>query len=190
MTLRGLRGRVGCCVGSGWKSGSRGKFGADYHYGINAFCIFSMKIPLLGIKMVKLKEEVEPWGLSGLFTFCEIPIFLVFENISTKANGRRVDMYHLNVNIYDICWNYLKFSCDLMLFVNWKLLKIHFWSEQNFKLREDSIILALVMYILVYYYLINTYLTSHFVEFCSKIKNHSTLYDLKTYHPHLYHPNP
>ena len=34
-------------------------FGADNH-GVHAFCMSSMKIPLLGMEMVKLKQEVEP----------------------------------------------------------------------------------------------------------------------------------
>ena len=39
------------------------------------------------------------------------------------------------------------------------------------KLQEDSMILAPVMYIIVYYYLINTYLPSYFVLiFAEKLK--------------------
>ena len=49
-----------------------------------------------------------------LFTFCKIPNFVIFENTSAKANGRREDIYHMNVNMYVICWNYLKFFCNLM----------------------------------------------------------------------------
>ena len=30
------------------------------------------------MEMVKLKQEVEPWGPSCLFTFCEIPTFQYF----------------------------------------------------------------------------------------------------------------
>ena len=52
-------------------------YGADYH-GIHAFCIFSMKIPFLGMEMVKLKQEVEIWGLPCLFTCCKAPIIFNF----------------------------------------------------------------------------------------------------------------
>ena len=45
--------------------------------------------------------------------------FVISENISTKANGRRLDIYH--VNVFVICWNYLKFSCNLMFFENKKV---------------------------------------------------------------------
>ena len=36
-------------------------FGADYH-GIHTFCIFSTNSPLLGMEIVKLKQEVELWA--------------------------------------------------------------------------------------------------------------------------------
>ena len=55
-------------------------FGTSYH-GIHAFCILSMKIPHFGIEMVKLIQEVEPWGPPCLFKFCEIPIFFKFLRI-------------------------------------------------------------------------------------------------------------
>ena len=58
-----------------------------------------------------------------LFTFCEIPTFSIYENISTKANGRRVDIYDMDMNMYVICWNYMKFSYNLMFLANWKLPK-------------------------------------------------------------------
>ena len=78
----------------------------------------------------------------------------------------------MNVNMYVMCWDYLKFCCNSMFFANCKLPKMHFWSEQKLKLLEDSMILALVKYILVYYYLIYTVLPSYYVEFCSqKMKN-------------------
>ena len=74
-----------------------------------------MKIPLLGMEMVKLKQDVEAWVPPCLFTYCKIPIlFLIFENISTKTNGRRVDILHMNVNMYVICRNFLNLSCNLM----------------------------------------------------------------------------
>ena len=38
-------------------------FATNYH-GIHAFCIFSTKIPFLGMEMIKLKQEVEPWGIA------------------------------------------------------------------------------------------------------------------------------
>ena len=140
-------------------------FGTDYQH---AFYIFSMKIPLLGMEMVKIKQEVEPWGLPCLLTFCEIPFFflLIFENISAKANGRRVDIYHINVTMFAISWNYLKFSCNLIFFENQNLPKTYFQSEQKLKFLEDSMILALGIYILVYHYLIFTCLLSYFFEFC------------------------
>ena len=33
-----------------------------------------------------------------------------------KVNGKRVHGYLMNVNMYVICWNYLRFSCNLMFF--------------------------------------------------------------------------
>ena len=68
-------------------------YGIDY-LGIHTFCIFSMRLPLLGMETVKLKWEIEPWEPPCLFTFCEIAIFLIFENILTKGIGRRVDISH------------------------------------------------------------------------------------------------
>ena len=40
--------------------------GIDYH-GLHVFCIFSMKIPLLGMEMVKLNQEEEPWSCHVCF---------------------------------------------------------------------------------------------------------------------------
>ena len=77
-------------------------FGTDYP-GLHAFCIYLMKIPLLGIEMVKLKQEVEPWDHHACLHSVKSLIFLIIKNILTKATSRRADIYHINVNMYVIC---------------------------------------------------------------------------------------
>ena len=44
-----------------------------------------MKIPFFGMEMVKLKQEVETWGCHVCLHAVKPPLFLIFENISTKA---------------------------------------------------------------------------------------------------------
>ena len=74
MTLRGSGVGLGVVLdqAGSWVLGVI--FGADHH-GIHSFCIFLMKISLLRVEIVKLKEEVEPWESACLLTFCEISIF-------------------------------------------------------------------------------------------------------------------
>ena len=46
--------------------------------------------------MVKLKQEVETWGLPCLFTCCETPIISNFENISRKAPKEVCPLHMIN----------------------------------------------------------------------------------------------
>ena len=103
-------------------------FGTDYH-GMHAFCIFSIN-NTFWMGMVKLKQEEEPWGHHVCVHCVTSLFFLIFVNISAKANSRRVDIYHMHVNMHVICWNYLKFSCNLMLFSELEVTKMRFWLEK------------------------------------------------------------
>ena len=48
------------------------------HCGIQSFCIFSIKIPLLGMEMVKLKQKVEPEGHHVSLHSVKYLFFLIF----------------------------------------------------------------------------------------------------------------
>ena len=77
-----------CCVVSDWKLGSKGNFLLIIM--VYILHIFK-KISLLGMEMVKLKQEIESWG-HNVCLYSVNPFFFNFENISTKANYRRVDI--------------------------------------------------------------------------------------------------
>ena len=95
MTLRGDRG----VVLDQFKSlVSEVILGADYH-GIHAFCIFTMKIPFFVMVIIKLKQEVETWGLSVCLHAVKPPLFLIFENISTKAPKEACPLHMMLCNI-------------------------------------------------------------------------------------------
>ena len=88
MTLRGVRGVV---LDQFKRLVLEVIFGGDYH-GIHAFCIFSMKIPFLGMEMIKLKQEVETWGCHVCLHAVKPPLFLILR-IFEQKHLRRHALY-------------------------------------------------------------------------------------------------